>query len=237
MKGIAIITARGASKRIPRKNIKEFFGKLIIAYSIEAALKSRLFDEVMVSTEDREIAEVARAYGASVPFYRSMETADDQTGTDEVLLEVLNEYKKRGACFDWLCCIYPTAPFLTPDKLVECETQFREGNADGLIPVVRFSYPPQRGFVIGDQRRLEYKWAEYANERSQDMEILYHDAGQFYFLRSDAFLREKTLPVNNTIPHVLHEWQAHDIDSAEDWKIAELKYRYCGNMRTDLKEI
>ncbi len=142
-KAVAIITARGGSKRIPHKNIKEFCGKPILAYSIEAALASGLFDRVMVSTDDEEIAEVARKYGAEVPFLRSEKTANDYATTKDVLEEVLAEYEKRGEHFDTLCCIYPTAPFVTPDRLSEAMDQLEEREGDTLLPVVRFLSAPE----------------------------------------------------------------------------------------------
>ena len=150
MRKIAIITARGGSKRIPRKNIRPFLGKPIMAYSIEAALQSNIFDEVMVSTEDEEIAALARRYGAKVPFYRSEKTSGDFAGTNDVLLEVLGEYEKRGEHFELGCCIYPTAPFVTAEKLTEAVGKLEAADADTLIPVVEFSYPPKRAMVIRD---------------------------------------------------------------------------------------
>lgn len=160
MKRLAIITARGGSKRIPRKNIKPFLGKPILAYSIEAAVASGLFDEVMVSTEDEEIAEIAKRYGAKVPFYRSEKTAGDFATTNDVLLEVIEEYEKRGQFFDVACCIYPTAPFVTAEKIKDAMGQLEASDADTLIPVVQFSYPPQRAMVIRNGQ-LEFKYLEY----------------------------------------------------------------------------
>ena len=157
-KAVAIITARGGSKRIPHKNIKEFCGKPILAYSIEAALASGVFDRVMVSTDDEEIAEVARKYGAEVPFMRSEKTANDYATTKDVLEEVLAEYEKRGEHFDTLCCIYPTAPFITPDRLAEAMHLLEEKKGDTLLPVVRFSFPPQRCVVQDEDGYLEFKW-------------------------------------------------------------------------------
>ena len=146
MKKIAIITARGGSKRIPRKNIREFCGKPILAYSVEAAVASGLFDEVMVSTDDEAIAGLARKAGALVPFYRSVETAGDFASTDDVILEVLTEYRKRGREFDAFCCIYPTAPFLTGERLRRAMELL--DTADSVMPVTAFSYPPQRGLCL-----------------------------------------------------------------------------------------
>ena len=145
---VAIITARGGSKRIPRKNIKDFLGKPILSYPIEAAIQSNLFDEVMVSTEDLEIAAIAQHYGAKVPFYRSMQTANDFATTAEVLIEVIKEYEKMGKSFEWACCLYPTAPFVTANKLLKAWALLQSTDADALTPVASFSYPPQRSFKI-----------------------------------------------------------------------------------------
>ena len=225
--GIAIITARGGSKRIPQKNIKNFCGRPIIGYTIEAALKSKLFTEVMVSTDNDEIAAVARQYGAKVPFMRSAKTSDDFATTSDVLCEVLAEYEKRGHTFEWLCCIYPTAPFVTAEKLNQSFRKLQEENANALIPVVQFSYPPQRCFVV-DNHFLQYKWPEYVRTRSQDLEPFYHDAGQYYFLKMVAFNESKTLVPENTIPFVISDLEAQDIDTLDDWNIAEAKYRLMG---------
>lgn len=225
MRKIAIITARGGSKRIPRKNIREFCGKPILAYSIEAARESGLFDTVMVSTEDREIAGIARQYGAEVPFYRSERTAGDFTTTNDVLLEVLEEYGKRGAHYDLGCCIYPTAPFVTADKL-KCAMERLEGSdADTLIPVVNFSYPPQRAMIV-KEGRLVFEYPQYLDSRSQDLEPHYHDVGQFYLFYTEAFRKNKKLMVGNILPYVVSEMEVQDIDNQTDWEIAEIKYRF-----------
>ncbi|WP_371372070.1 pseudaminic acid cytidylyltransferase [Sporomusa aerivorans] len=224
MSSIAIITARGGSKRIPRKNIKEFCGKPIIAYSIQAALESNLFEEVMVSTDDQEIAEIAISYGAKVPFYRSEKTSDDYAVTADVLREVLAEYKDIGKSFTWLCCIYPTAPFVTAGKLQAAFTSLQAAGADALVPVVKFSYPPQRCFFIKNNN-LAYKWPEYIKTRSQDLEPFYHDAGQFYFVKTNVFEDKFTLVPEATIPCLLDEMEVQDIDTIDDWEIAEIKYQ------------
>lgn len=221
MTSVAIITARGGSKRIPRKNIRDFCGKPIMAYSIEAAKESGLFDEVMVSTDEEEIAEVARSYGADVPFLRSAETSDDYASTADVLREVLEEYEKRGCRFEWMCCLYPTAPFVTAEKLRGSFAYLQESRADALIPVVPFSYPPQRCFVIKDGM-LSYKWPEYMSVRSQDLEPYYHDAGQYYFWHVGKFMDNK---ISKTVPYILDDLQVQDIDNPSDWKLAEIKYR------------
>lgn len=224
MRTIAIITARGGSKRIPRKNIKEFCGKPILAYSVEAALKSGAFDTVMVSTDDPEIARIAGQYGAEVPFFRSEKTSNDFAATADVLGEVLEEYGKRGERFDMVCCIYPTAPFLTAERLGEAMELLKETKADSVLPVVRFSFPPQRGVVL-EEGYLKYKWPENANARSQDLEPLFHDVGQFYCLNGESFERQRKLVMDRTVPLVLSELEIQDIDTEEDWQLAELKFR------------
>lgn len=224
MKKIAIITARGGSKRIPRKNIKIFVDKPIIQYSIEAALASGVFDEVMVSTEDEEIAEIAKKAGASVPFLRSRETSNDFATTADVIAEVLEEYQKRGMEFTEACCIYPTAPFITADKLKEAMEILEETEADSVLPIVKFSFPPQRCVVI-KENRIEPKWPECMPMRSQDLEPFYHDSGQFYCINVDAFFKQKSMVMKNTAPIVLSEMEVQDIDTLEDWEMAEMKYQ------------
>ncbi len=223
MKTLAMITARGGSKRIPRKNIKEFNGKPIIAYSIEAALSSGVFDEVMVSTDDEEIAEISRKYGASVPFLRSEKTANDFATTVDVIEEVIEEYQKRGSEFDLFACIYPTAPFVTADKLKSAVESLSSSDADVLIPVVRFSYPPQRAMEIHDGR-LIFRDPENLSKRSQDLTPHYHDAGQFYISKTQSFLKNHARMMGNILPLELSELEVQDIDNEVDGKLAELKY-------------
>lgn len=224
MSKIAIITARGGSKRIPKKNIKPFCGKPIIAYSIEAALESGIFDEVMVSTDSEEIAKIAERYGANVPFMRSEATSNDWAVTADVLEEVITNYTVLGEHFELICCIYPTAPFITAEKLRQAAQLLEYEKADSLISVVRFSFPPQRGLVIKD-KRAEYKYPEFETSRSQDLEPMYHDCGQFYFCRTEAFLKYHTLVTPDTVPILVPEKEVQDIDSLSDWEIAEMKYR------------
>lgn len=223
MNHIAIITARGGSKRIPKKNIKVFCGKPIIAYSIEAALQSGIYDEIMVSTDSEEIAEVAKKYGASVPFLRSEATSNDYAVTADVIREVISEYKKRGQEFDYVTCIYPTAPFITSDKLVQAWDSLIKSDADSLNPVVPFSFPPQRCQVI-ENGYLKYKWPENYPKRSQDLEKFYHDAGQFYIYKTDALINKNRLEWIE-IPFELSELEVQDIDNEVDWKLAEMKYK------------
>ncbi len=224
MKSIAIITARGGSKRIPRKNIKDFCGKPIIAYSIEAALKAGVFDTVMVSTDDEEIAEIAKRYGADVPFLRSAETSNDYATTADVINEVLGEYKNRGIVFDCFACIYPTAPFLTAKKLSEAMGNLLAEEADAVISVVKYSFPPQRAFVIRGYK-IAYQFPEYERTRSQDLEPIFHDCGQFYMCMCDAFLEHNSLILPKTIPYIISEEEVQDIDTVSDWRIAEAKYK------------
>lgn len=223
MGSIAIITARGGSKRIPRKNVKLFCGKPIITYSIEAALQSGLFEEVMVSTEDEEIARIAKEAGAQVPFMRSSESAGDYASTDDVLLEVLAAYKERGREFDSFCCLYPTAPFVTAEKLKTAMGLLEK--ADSVMPVVPFSFPPQRCMVLNEEGELRMKWPEHAKTRSQDLEPYYHDCGQFYCCRTEPFLEYKTTDLPHMVPMIMSELEVQDIDNPDDWEIAELKYQ------------
>ena len=224
MNRIAIITARGGSKRIPRKNIRPFLDKPILAYSIEAAIQSGLFDEVMVSTDDEEIAEIGKEYGAKIPFFRSEKTAGDFATTNDVLLEVLEEYEKRGEYFDMGCCIYPTAPFVTAGKLKQAVKQLEESDADTLIPVVAFSYPPQRAMIV-KEGRLVFEYPEYMDSRSQDLIPHYHDVGQFYCFKVEAYKKNRKLMLGNILPFEISELEVQDIDNETDWQIAEMKYR------------
>ena len=223
MKNIAIIPARGGSKRIPRKNIKPFMGKPIIAYSIEAAMQSELLDEVMVSTDDEEIAEIARKYGAKVPFMRSAETSNDYAGTADVILEVLKKYKDLGREFDTICCIYSTAPFVTSGKLMEAYSKLTDG-IDFVFTCVAYSYPVQRSLHIVDGK-ISMVYPEYAASRSQDLEPIYHDAGQFYVAQVESFVQERTFWGKNTVGLVLSELEVQDLDTLTDWTLAEMKYK------------
>lgn len=223
-KTIAIITARGGSKRIPKKNIKDFCGKPIILYSIEAALKSGCFDEVMVSTDDNEIAELAKEAGASVPFMRSEENANDFATTIDVVSEVLDTYKKLGRQFEYFCCIYPTAPFVTAERLKDAMAIVQEDGVEAVMPIVRYSFPPQRSFCL-NERYIEYNWPENMLKRSQDLNPMYHDAGQFYCGSVKSFIEQKKLVMDKTVPLILSDLEVQDIDNIEDWVIAEIKYQ------------
>lgn len=230
MNNLAIITARGGSKRIPRKNIRNFLGKPIISYSIESALQSGVFDEVMVSTDDDEISEIAKKYGAKVPFKRSSETSNDTATTTDVILEVLREYKIRGVCFEYACCIYPTAPFITADSLKKGFEQMIESKTQAAIPVVKYSYPIQRALQIDSVGKLSMLYPEHSRSRSQDLTTCYHDAGQFYWFKVSAIKADMELLKMNASPIIIPETQVQDIDTEEDWILAEMKYKQSHNL-------
>lgn len=221
---VAVITARGGSKRIPRKNIKEFMGKPMLAYAVEAAVNSKVFDEIMVSTDDVEIAEIAKQFGAKVPFMRSEKTANDFATTADVLEEVVSEYKKRGKTFDELCCIYPCVPFLTADVINNAYEKFKTSGADRLTPVVKYSFPIQRAFKLNEQGLLEYREPENAPKRSQDLEPMYHDVGMFYFYKTEKMNSNKIVMLE------MDEALVQDIDNDSDWQMAEMKYRIMHNV-------
>lgn len=221
---IAIIPARGGSKRIPGKNIRSFLGKPIIAYSIEAALHSGLFDTIMVSTDSEEIAAIARSYGAAVPFMRSTGNSDDHAGTNSVLFEVLESYAHNRKQFEYACCIYPCAPFITPDLLKLAYRQLITENRDSVFPVVKYSTPVQRAFTLKDNT-LGILYPEFFNSRSQDLPAAFYDAGQFYFFSVQSLKEKKKLLTDNTAGIPIDDLHAQDIDSENDWKIAEMKYK------------
>lgn len=225
-KCIAIIPARGGSKRIPRKNIREFCGKPIIAYSIEAALGAGIFDEVMVSTDDEEIAIVAKKYGANVPFMRSPKTSDDHAATDDVLIEVLDGYNKVGKSYRYFSCILATAPFITAERLEEAFVTMKKNNAKSIMSVNAYSFPPRRAMLIDESDgRLRYIYPEDYEKRSQDLAKWYHDAGQFYIYETENFINKRGRVLEDIYPFVLSEMDVQDIDNETDWSMAELKYK------------
>jgi len=224
IKKLAIITARGGSKRIPRKNIKLFNGQPILKYSIDAALQSGIYDEVMVSTDDNEIAELATKFGAKVPFLRSLENSDDYSTTADVIKEVIFKYKELGITFDYFTCIYPTAPFVNAKKLIEAMNILILKGADCVLPVVKYSYPIQRSLII-ENGKAKMLWPENYLARSQDLQPVYHDCGQFYCMNTNSLIDQMKLFANNTIPIIISELEVQDIDNEEDWKIAEIKYQ------------
>lgn len=221
MNRLCIITARGGSKRIPRKNIKPFMGKPMVCYAIEAAIGSGLFDEIMVSTDDAEIADIAKSSGAHVPFMRSAATANDFATTRDVLLEVIEEYGKLDRKFTEVACIYPCVPFLTASILALAYKTFVDSRADCLMPIVKYSFPIQRAVRINDTGFVEYREPDSASRRSQDLEPMYHDVGMFYFYKMSALLSGE----GKTVPYVMPEERIQDIDTMDDWHLAEIKYK------------
>lgn len=225
MKTIAIIPARGGSKRIPRKNIKDFLGKPIITYSIEAAITSGLFDEVMVSTDDDEIAKIAKKLGANVPFLRSKKNSDDFATTADVILEVISEYEKNEKYFDIACCLYSTAPFVTKERLIEGFNLLNKKAYSTVLPLLKFSFPIQRAVSLDKNSRVAFIQPEHQLTRSQDLIPTFHDSGQFYWLNVPAFQKIRTVWTDNTGAIILTEMEVQDIDTLEDWEIAELKFK------------
>lgn len=225
MARLAIIPARGGSKRIPHKNIRLFLGKPIIAYAIENALKSALFDEVMVSTDDPEIARIAKEYGAIVPFMRSPENSNDFATTADVLTEVLDWYQENKQLPDTFCCLYPTSPLIQTTDLQNACKQLEENNIPILISAVPYSFPVQRSFRLNDKLLVKPVEPESMLKRSQDLELTFHDAGAFYFFDTSFFMKRKEIWTETTGAYILNELKVQDIDNETDWKLAELKYQ------------
>jgi pseudaminic acid cytidylyltransferase len=223
MANLCVIPARGGSKRIPRKNIKEFLGKPIIAYSIEAAINSELFDEVMVSTDDVEIAVIAKKNGASVPFMRSDKTANDFATTFDVIHEVLQGYELLNKKFDFTCCIYACAPFVTSEKLNDSFKILQENKFDSVFPIMPYGFPIQRA-LRKEENKVIFFYPEFSLSRSQDLERSYHDAGQFYWMNTEICTNKNQILTDNSGSIVLSELEGQDIDNEVDWKLAELKY-------------
>jgi len=224
MRNIAIIPARGGSKRIPQKNIKLFLNKPIISYSIESAIKSKLFDDVMVSTDDLQIAEISKKHGASVPFIRSEKTSNDFAIIADVIIEVLDNYKKTGIEYDNICVLFATAPFITSERLKEGFELMQNKGFDSVFPVLKFSYPIQRALKI-ENDKLSMINPENYEKRSQDLMPAYHDSGQFYWMKTKEFYKQKTLFSKNAGAIILSEMEVQDIDIMEDWEVAEIKYK------------
>ena len=199
-------------------------GRPIIARAIETALNAGIFDEVMVSTEDKEIAEISLIHGAKVPFFRSEKNADDTAGTEDVMLEVLNRYEELNIQFDIVCCIYPTTPLMTIEKLVESKNKMLQGEYDTVFPVLRYGHPIQRALKINDDK-LQMVWPQNEQARTQDLEVYFHDAGQYYWLDVKQFKLRKQILSSNTGFIELSLMEAQDIDNLDDWKLAELKFK------------
>jgi pseudaminic acid cytidylyltransferase len=220
-----VIPARGGSKRIPRKNIKEFNGKPIIAYSIEAALKSNCFSQVIVSTDDDEISEVAKKYGALVPFVRPDELSNDYAGTIPVIKHAIEWMEDNNNYIENVCCLYATAPFIQSKIISKAYQQLQDSNSDYCFSVTSFSFPIQRAIKIVQGDKVNMFYPEHFNTRSQDLEEAYHDAGQFYWGKAQAFKDESPLFSEVATPYVLPRYLVQDIDTMEDWIRAETMYK------------
>jgi len=219
---ICVIPARGGSKRIPRKNIKEFNGKPIIAYSIEAALKSNCFDKVIVSSDDDEIIKVAKKYGADVPFIRPAELSNDYAGTIPVIKHAIEWLEESNHFIENVCCLYATAPFIQSKIISKAYQQLKNSNADYCFSVTSFSFPIQRAIKITQGDKVNMFYPEHFDKRSQDLEEAYHDAGQFYWGKAQAFKDELFLFSEASSPYFLPRYLVQDIDTMEDWVRAEI---------------
>jgi pseudaminic acid cytidylyltransferase len=222
---VAVIPARGASKRIPRKNIRPFLGKPIIGYSIEAARASGLFDQVLVSTDDAEIAAIAGTFGGETPFTRPKELSDDHTSTNAVVRHAITWLTEQGKSVSIVCCIYPTAPLIQARHLIEGYEKLVSGDKAFAFAVTTFEFPAQRALRICVDGSLQAAFPEHVSSRSQDLEKLYHDAGQFYWGRAAAFLNCLPDLGPHTEPLILPRHLVQDIDTPEDWQHTELMYR------------
>jgi len=223
---LCVIPARGGSKRIPRKNIKQFHGKPIIAYSIEAAIDSECFDKIIVSTDDQEIASIARDYGAETPFIRPGVLADDHTGSDDVIRHAIRWYQNLSQEVEYACCIYATAPFVSYVDIQRGLELLIETNKDFAYSVAEFSFPIQRAVRIKpDENGVEPFNSKNMGVRSQDLETAYHDAGQFYWGKACAYIEDRSFYSSQTIPIVLPSYRVQDIDTIDDWRRAELMYQ------------
>tara|TARA_B100000787_G_scaffold146019_1_gene116468 strand:+ start:842 stop:1531 length:690 start_codon:yes stop_codon:yes gene_type:complete len=225
MSKLAIIPARGGSKRIPKKNIKFFLGKPIIAYAIETAINSKLFDEVMVSTDDHDIAEIAVSYGAKVPFIRSEKNANDFATTIDVIKEVISSYEKLKKKFKYASCIYPCTPLLSKQRLSESFYLLEKKNLDCVFPIIKYGFPIQRAVRLNDKGLIEMFQPEHLITRSQDLEDSFHDAGQFYSFNVNNLVSKQKLLTELTGCIEVSEMEAQDIDNLVDWQLAELKYK------------
>ena len=222
---LCVIPARGGSKRIPRKNIKIFCGQAMIGYSIKAALDSQCFDQIIVSTDDAEIAEVAKSFGARVPFMRPDELANDYAGTVPVVKHAIEWFDDQGQSPSEVCCLYATAPFVREGAIRKAYEQMQSAQADYCFTVTSFAFPIQRAIKITVENRIDMFYPERFETRSQDLEESYHDAGQFYWGKAKAFKQQKSLFSKSTTPYILPRHLVQDIDTPEDWKRAELMYQ------------
>ena len=222
---VAIIPARGGSKRIPKKNIRHFSGRPMISYSIEAARETGLFQRILVSTDSEEIAQVASEWGAEIPFIRPAELADDFVGTDAVVGHTLRWLKENGCSVKTICCIYATAPFVRSEDIHRGYYLLKKYYATSAFSVATFSYPIFRALKTNKAQRLEMFWPEYLNSRSQDLPEAYHDAGQFCWADAERYLEQQHFFSDDAVPVLLPRYFVQDIDTPEDWEMAELMYK------------
>ena len=222
---LCVIPARGGSKRIHRKNIKQFCGKPLIVWSIEKAIESGCFDKIIVSTDDIEIANIAKNYGAEVPFIRPKELSDDYTSTNEVISHAIKFQIKNSKRPSIVCCIYPTAPFVQTKDLKHGLEILKTNGVDYVFSVTTFAYPIQRSFRMTKDQKIEMFWPEFLYSRSQDLEEAWHDAGQFYWGITDSWLENKPIISKNAKPIHLPRYRVQDIDTYEDWERAEWMFK------------
>ena len=222
---LCIIPARGGSKRIPKKNIRFFCGKPIIQWSIEAALESECFDKVIVSTDSQEISKVSKRIGAEVPFIRPKSLSDDYTATAPVINHAIEFMKQKHGNIEYVCCIYATAPFVEPDYIRDGLKKIIDTNANFSFSVTSFPFPIQRAIKLTKDQKSQMFFPENLNKRSQDLEDAFHDAGQFYWGKSSAWLEGKSMFDDNSIPIEIPRYKVQDIDSEEDWQRAELMFK------------
>jgi pseudaminic acid cytidylyltransferase len=222
---LCIIPARGGSRRIPRKNIKEFNGKPIIAYSIEAALKSGCFDKVIVSTDDNEIADISKKYGAQVPFIRPNALSNDYVSTISVIKHAIEWIEANKMFVEDICCLYATAPFIRPQTISDAHKKLDDLNFDYCFSATSFEFPIQRAIRITQNSGVEMFYPKYSSTRSQDLEEAYHDAGQFYWGRLQSFKNNVHLFSDTSTPYILPRYLVQDIDTEEDWIQAEAMYK------------
>lgn len=221
---VCIIPARGGSKRIPRKNIKTFNGLPIISFPIQEALKSNLFDTVIVSTDDEEIARIAQRYGAETPFFRSKETSDDFATTLDVLKEVMFNLSTESRYYNNICCLYPCTPLVTSEVLIKAFQKFIYDDMDTLLTIQEYRHPIQRALALKDGKTIEFVNQKHIATRTQDLEVFYHDAGQFYFHKTALITDKESIYEGKTGCFLLSGTQAQDIDNEDDWALAEVKF-------------
>ena len=224
-KNICIIPARGGSKRILKKNIKLFFGKPIIAYSIQAAIDSNIFDEIMVSTDDNEIMKIAIEFGAKVSFLRSNQNSNDFSTLSDVIVEVIEKYTELGKKYENVCCILPTAALVAPKNIIESYSKLMSTNCKAVIPIIKFSYPIQRSLGL-EKGILRMREIQHLRTRSQDLKDYYHDSGQFYWINTEYFLKEKEIFTDKSASFELKEYEVQDVDTLDDWRMLEIKYKF-----------